>query len=245
MQSERRPPPKAPPTSPRISYKLGETKPAYDHEGHAERLTTRGFQAESSGREHAEEHPAQKLEEPEENTQKSCHVALENDASVHCRAGTQRIGDKRVSDPGSGVAHPTFFPAIWTPPCVSISPSRKGKCFSAPAVVSRRSVPGRKRASGHNLLVHRGGRRVTREGRNVSGAAALARLDATSAAVAPRADDSKLPRAGQHENMGASKRLRSYIRPLHWRLPSPGHHDSRTPRASTGNGVWCAGRESA
>ena len=70
MQSERRPSPKAPPTSPRISYKLGETKPAYDHEGHAERLTTRGFQAESSGREHAEEHPAQKLEEPEENTQK-------------------------------------------------------------------------------------------------------------------------------------------------------------------------------
>ena len=40
-------------------------------------------------------------------------------------------------------------------------------------------------------------------------------------------------------------RLRTYIRPLRWRHPSPGHHDSRTPRATTGNGVTCAGRESA
>ena len=41
-----------------------------------------------------------------------------------------------------------------------------------------------------------------------------------------------------------TNRLRTYIRPLRWRRPSPGHHDSRTPRATTGNGVSCAGRES-
>ena len=69
-----------------------------------------------------------------------------------------------------------------------------------PAVVSRRSVPGRKLASGHNRPVHRGGRRVTREGRNVSEAAALARLDATSVTVAPLADDPKLPRAVENED---------------------------------------------
>ena len=63
---------------------------------------------------------------------------VQRDTIAHPSGGRPR---RRVSDPGSGVAHPVCFPAIWTPPCVSTSPSRTGKCFSAPAVVSRRSVP--------------------------------------------------------------------------------------------------------
>ena len=104
----------------------------------------------------------------------------------------------------AGVAQGPFFPGYMDSSSRStfFRPGRVGAGALAPAVVSRRSVPGRKRASGHNQLVHRGGRRVTREGRNVSGAAALARLDAAPVAVALRADDSEPRHAGENEDTG-------------------------------------------
>ena len=146
-------------------------------------------------------------------------------------------GDRRCCLPP-----PAGVPAIWTPPCSSSPPSWRCECSP------RRLWRADGRCPAGSLLpattchspgwgaCHPQGRSEAQEPRS-----GLTRRP-------PRWFSRRWSQAaagGREREHGASKRLRSYIRPLRWRPTSPGHHDSRTPRANTGNGVACASGKTA
>ena len=162
--------------------------------------------------------------------------ALEAQPDVPAGTSEQAADEAEVGRDANGV------PAIWTPPCSSSPPSWRCECSP------RRLWRADGRCPAGSLLpattchspgwgaCHPQGRSEAQEPRS-----GLTRRP-------PRWFSRRWSQAaagGREREHGASKRLRSYIRPLRWRPTSPGHHDSRTPRANTGNGVACASGKTA